>query len=34
MFKIPKNYFHDRHVLSLVGADLALFLLATLNVIV
>jgi hypothetical protein len=32
MFKIPKNYFHDRHVLSLVGADLALFLLATLNV--
>lgn len=32
MPKIPKNYFHDRSVLALVGANLALFVLATLGV--
>lgn len=32
MFKIPKHYFHDRSVLALVGANLALFLLATINI--
>lgn len=32
MFKAPKNYFRDRHVLALVGADLALFVLTVLNV--
>ncbi len=29
---IPKNYFHDRNVLALVGANLALFLLSTIGV--
>lgn len=29
---IPKNYFHDKSVLALVGANSALFLLATLSV--
>ena len=29
---IPKNYFHDRSVLALVGANLALFALSTLSV--
>jgi len=29
---IPKHYFHDRSVLALVGANLALFLIATLSV--
>ena len=32
MFKPPKNYFRDRHVLALVGANLALFVLTVLNV--
>ncbi len=33
MMKIPKHYFHDRSVLSLLGANLALFLLSFLGVI-
>ncbi len=32
MCKAPKNYFRDRHVLALVGADLALYVLTMLNV--
>ncbi|HMT19366.1 MAG TPA: hypothetical protein PKD20_02370 [Candidatus Saccharibacteria bacterium] len=32
MLKIPKHYFQDRSVLGLIGADLALFILSTLNV--
>lgn len=32
MFHVPKHYFHDRSVLALVGASLALFLLSTINV--
>ena len=32
MPKIPKNYFHDKSVLALVGANLALFMLSTLSV--
>lgn len=32
MPKIPKNYFHDRSVLALVGANLALFVLSSLGV--
>ncbi len=31
--KLPKNYFHDRTVLSLLGANMALFLLSFLGVI-
>ncbi|MBP6962317.1 hypothetical protein KBB49_02160 [Candidatus Saccharibacteria bacterium] len=30
--RIPKNYFHDRSVLALVGANLALSLIAVLSV--
>jgi hypothetical protein len=33
MSTIPKRYFHDRSVLALFGANLALFVLSTLNVI-
>ena len=29
---IPKNYFHDRSALALVGANMALFLLTTISV--
>ncbi len=29
---VPKNYFHDRSILALIGADAALFLLATVGV--
>ncbi len=32
MLHIPKHYFHDRSVLALVGANAALFLLATITV--
>ena len=31
--RVPKNYFHDRYVLALVGANAALFLLVFIGVI-